>query len=192
MEFSELLIKEHEPIRRAITVLEGMTNDAGNGRRINRNDVNALLIFLHYFADACHQAKEETILFPILRQSEASIRVEGVIREQLQDLLKEHSQERSLVEETQLALFSERPSEFVESARKLAKILSEHALKEEQVLFPLAKKILTRKEADEVLMRIEEADTKFGSSRRTLLVELLQELEQKYSRTPSHIPTRKA
>jgi hypothetical protein len=28
MEFSELLIKEHEPIRRAISVLEGMASDA--------------------------------------------------------------------------------------------------------------------------------------------------------------------
>src|SRR5262249_43190907 len=113
MEFSELLIKEHEPIRRAISVLEGMASDAENGRRINRNDVNALLIFLHYFADACHQAKEETILFPILKQSKTSIRVEDVMREQVQDLLKEHNEERSLMEETQLALFSERPSEFI-------------------------------------------------------------------------------
>jgi hemerythrin-like domain-containing protein len=182
MGFSELLIKEHEPIRRAVSVLEGMARDAEDGRRINRNDVNALLIFLHYFADACHQAKEETILFPILRQSEIPIRVEGVVRGQLQDLLKEHSEERSLVEETQLALFSGRPSEFIESACKLVKILSEHALKEEQVLFPIARKILTQKEADEVLMRIEEADARFGCSQRALLIELLQELEAKYSR----------
>jgi hemerythrin-like domain-containing protein len=182
MEFSELLIKEHEPIRRAISVLEGMARDAENGRRIDRNDVNALLIFLHYFADACHQAKEETILFPILRQSETSIRVEGVVREQLEDLLKEHSEERSLVEETQLALFSEQPSEFIERARKLGKVLSEHALKEEQVLFPIAMKILSQKEAGEVLTRIEKADAKFGCSQRALLIELLQELEEKYSR----------
>src|SRR5262245_52374448 len=70
VDFSELLIKEHEPIRRATTVLEGMITDAENDRRINRSDVNALLIFLHYFADACHQAKEEAILFPVLRQSQ--------------------------------------------------------------------------------------------------------------------------
>jgi hemerythrin-like domain-containing protein len=182
MEFSELLIKEHEPIRRAISVLEAMVSDAENGRRINRNDINALLIFLHYFGDVCHQAKEETILFPILRQSETSIRVEGVVRGQLEDLLKEHIEERSLLEETQLALFSERPSEFIESARKLGKTISEHAFKEEQVLFPIARKILTREEADEVLTRIEETDAKFGCSQRALLNDLLQELEEKYSR----------
>src|SRR5262249_36140525 len=72
---------------------------------------------------------KENILFPILRKSEKSIRVEGVVQEQIEDLLKEHSEERSLVAETQLALFSERPSEFAESARKLVKVLSEHALK---------------------------------------------------------------
>jgi len=182
MEFLELLIKEHEPIRRAISVLEGMASDVENGRRINRNDVNALLIFLHYFADAFHQDREESILFPILRQSQTSIRMEDAIREQLQDLLKEHNEERSLVEETQLALFSDRPSEFVERARKLEQVLSEHTLKEEQVLFPIARKILTRKEADEVLMRIEEADAKFGGSQLRLLIELLQDLERKYSR----------
>src|SRR5262249_23656981 len=148
----------------------------------NRNDVNALLIFLHYFADACHQAKEETILFPILRRSEKSIRVERVVQAQLEDLLNEHSEERSLLQETQLALFSEQPAEFIESASKLVKVLSEHALQEEQVLFPIASRILTQKDADEVLARIEAADAKFGCSQRALLIELLQELEQKYSR----------
>jgi hypothetical protein len=49
------------------------------------------------------------------------------------------------------------------------------------VLFPVARKILTRKEADDVLTRIEEADAKFGCSQRALLIEVLQELEQKYS-----------
>jgi hemerythrin-like domain-containing protein len=121
-------------------------------------------------------------LFPILRQSEKSIQVDVAVREQLEDLIKEHSEERSLLEETQLALFSERPSEFIESARKLGKALSEHALKEEQVLFPIARKILSQKEAGEVLTRIEEADAKCGCSQRALLIELLQELEEKYSR----------
>jgi hemerythrin-like domain-containing protein len=182
MEFSELLIKEHAPIRRAINVLNGMIHDAEQGLAIDKHDINALLIFLHYFADACHQAKEENILFPILRKSETSLPLENAVREQLNDLLSEHSEERSLIEKTQVALFSEQPYEFIATARKLTQILSEHALKEEQVLFPIAEKLLTRKEADEVVMRIEQADAEFGCAQRTLLVELLQELESKYLR----------
>jgi hemerythrin-like domain-containing protein len=72
MEFSERLIKEHEPIRRAINVLNGMVQDAEHGVAIDKHDINALLIFLHYFGDVCHQAKEESILFPILRKSKTS------------------------------------------------------------------------------------------------------------------------
>jgi hemerythrin-like domain-containing protein len=64
MEFSELLIKEHEPIRRAISVLEGMASDAENGRRVNRNDVNALLIFLHYFAEPVIRPRKKPYCFP--------------------------------------------------------------------------------------------------------------------------------
>ena len=180
MEFSELLIKEHEPIRRAIAVLRRMTQDAEHGVRIDRHDVNALLIFLHYFADACHQAKEESILFPALMRSRAAIRVEGGVRKQVKDLSDEHGAERSLIEKAQLALFSEDPIEFIATARKLTEVLSEHALKEEQVLFPIAEKILTPEEANELVMRIEEADAHFGCSHRKLLIDLLLELERKY------------
>ena len=58
----------------------------------------------------------------------------------------------------------------------------EHALKEEQELFPMAEEILTKPEAEEVSMRFKEADASLGDSQRTLLMELLQELEGKYLR----------
>jgi hemerythrin-like domain-containing protein len=74
-----------------------------------------------------------------------NINLTHVAREQLKDLLTEHSEERALIEKTQIALFSEQPSEFIASARKLTQILSEHALKEEQMLFPIAEKVLTKK-----------------------------------------------
>ena len=129
-----------------------MASDAENGRRINRNDVNALFIFLHYFAHACHQAKEEPYCF----YSEAVGDIQTCGRcytRAVAGSFTEHTEEQSLVEQAQLAPFSERRSEFVESARKLGKILSGHTLKEEQVVFPITRKILTRKEADEVLTR---------------------------------------
>jgi hemerythrin-like domain-containing protein len=116
-----LLIKEHEPIRRAISVLEAMASDAENGRRINRNDVNALFIFLHYFAHGWHQAKEEPYCF----YSEAVGDIQSCGRcytRAIAGSFTEHTEGRSLVEQAQLALFSERRSEFVESARKTRRL----------------------------------------------------------------------
>jgi hemerythrin-like domain-containing protein len=181
MEFSEVLIKEHASIRRALNVLQEMMRNAELDPSINIHDVNALLIFLHYFADIYHQGKEESILFPILRRSQRFIRGDFA-REELAGLLAEHSEERWLIEKAQLALFSKEPSEFIENARTLAQVLSEHALKEEQELFPMAEETLTQPEAEEVSRRFAEADASLGDSRRTLLMELLQDLEGKYLR----------
>jgi hypothetical protein len=46
----------------------------------------------------------------------------------------------------------------------------------------MAEEILTKPEAEEVSMRFKEADASLGDSQRTLLMELLQELEGKYLR----------
>jgi branched-chain amino acid transport system ATP-binding protein len=180
MEFLQLLANEHAAIRRAVKVLEGMTDAAEMGVTINRHDVNALLIFLHYFGDSRHQAKEENVLFPVLRQRTASLRLTASQHDLLRDLLAEHNDERLLIEKVQLALFSDRPSEFVAPARRLTRMLSQHVLQEEQVLFPLAEKIVTNKEADDLLMHMEQADAEFGVSQYRLLMDLLQDLETKY------------
>lgn len=181
MEFSERLIKEHEPIRRAMNVLTGMVHDAEHDVAIDKHDINALLLFLHYFGDTFHQAKEEEILIPILKRSKESTHVQKA-QEHSQDALTEHNEQRTLIEKAQLALFSDQPSEFTAGARKLIQRLSEHILMEEAALFPAAEKVLTQEEAQEVVMRMEEADADFGRSQRALLIELLDELEAKYLR----------
>lgn len=94
MEFSRLLSEEHKPIRRALHVLKVMTEQVEQGVWTDRHDVNALLIFLHYFVDVCHQAKEESILFPALKSSQ---KYYGS-RAQLEGLLEEHNEERGLLE----------------------------------------------------------------------------------------------
>jgi len=68
------------------------------------------------------------------------------------------------------------------SARRLIDVLSEHVTNEESVLFPLAEKILTREKAIEIGERMQEADANFGYTQRKLLLDLLQQLADKYIR----------
>jgi hemerythrin-like domain-containing protein len=178
MEPWELLREEHKSIRQAVRVLNTMTEQLEQGVPVDRHDVNALLIFLHYFADACHQAKEESILFPALKSSEKYHNYQN----DLEALLEEHSEDRSLIEGTQALLFTDRQSEFNASARKLSSLLSEHAKKEEDILLPLAQQIMSSKTAQEVAMRMQEADAKFGYRQRQLLLDMLQYLQEKYTR----------
>src|SRR5262249_5650858 len=105
MRFSELFLAEHELIHRAVAVLERMTAKADAGIYADRHDINALLIFLHYFVDACHQTKEESILFPTLRQAQTPVQSSqspaSVVGE-IEDLLREHVEDRFLIERSQL------------------------------------------------------------------------------------------
>ena len=177
MEFADLLTKEHKAIRRALDVLRTMIDQVEHGIPTDRHDVNALLLFLHYFGDACHQAKEESILFPALRSSEKFASSVEPDR-----FLGGHNEERGLIETAQLALFTDKQDEFIASARKVVGLLSEHVDEEERVLFPLAEQILTREQANEVEVRLQEADAKFGFTQRKLLLDMLDHLENKYIR----------
>jgi hemerythrin-like domain-containing protein len=180
MQMSEALIKEHKLIRRALAVLENMADRAEHGTMPDRHDINALLLFLHYFADECHQAKEETILFPALERSGTTFRGEASVRTKLQGLIHEHSGERSLIEETQRRLFSDTPSDFLGTARSVIRILYNHSIEEEKKLFPLAEQVLTPDEAAQVTLQMEQADAKFGRSQLDLLIQMLEGLEKQY------------
>jgi regulator of cell morphogenesis and NO signaling len=178
----ELLIDEHEPIRRALNVLESMSDKIQQDLTVDIHEVNAILLFLHCFADGCHQTKEESILFPALRQS-LQDRGGGASRFSMLDieaLLEEHRQERDLIEKIQIALFARDGDEFAGQARKLIDLLSEHIVKEERILFPAAEQILNQQEASAVGMRIQEANANFGECQVTLLLDMLKRLEEKF------------
>src|SRR5262245_34995147 len=175
--FIDLFTAEHKALRRALHVLKTMTDRVEQGILTDRHDVNALLIFFHYFGDVLHQANEESILFPALKSS-------GQLTSfpELKDIIAGHNEQRGLIEKVQFALFTDRQDEFTASARKLIALVSEHADEEEHVLFPLAGRILSAAAADEVTRGLHEADAQFGFRQQKLLMDMLQELEDRYSR----------
>ena len=175
--FIDLLTAEHKALRRALNILRTMTDRVERGISTDRHDVNALLIFFHYFGDVLHQAKEESILFPALKSSG-----EFTSFPKLEGLLVEHNEERGLIEKAQFALFTDKQDEFIASARKVIDLLSEHADEEEHVFFPLADRILRMAKAHEVTEKLQQADAQFGLRQRKLLMDMLQELEDRYIR----------
>jgi hemerythrin-like domain-containing protein len=175
--FTGLLTKEHHVLRRALDVLRAMTDRVEQGIPTDRHDVNAMLIFLHYFGDVLHQAKEESILFPALRTSDKFAE-----SAELENLLVKHNEERGLIEKAQFALFTDPQDEFIASARRVLDLVSEHVEEEEHVLFPLAEVILTTANAIEVATKFQETDAVFGFRQRQLLMEMLHQLETKYIR----------
>src|SRR5262245_41716543 len=93
MKSTELLTQEHKLILRALDVLDVMNGLIEKANTVEAADIDRILSFLRWFADAHHQAKEETVLFPALRRA-ASSQSRAV-----EHMMLEHNQERSLVED---------------------------------------------------------------------------------------------
>src|SRR5262245_5473246 len=177
MEFSEVLTQEHEQIRRALNVIRLATDQIRQGYSVDVHNVNAILLFLHSYGDRCHQAKEESILFPALNRALYDHRSKSAA--DLEGLIAEHREECNLIEKTQIALFTE-DSNFVEHADKLIELVSEHITKEETVLFPSIEQILTESQTATLGVRMLEANANFGECHITLLMDMLKQVELEF------------
>ena len=66
MKATQTLIHEHEVITQGLAVLDAMATRLARGEGVPAHDLEQLLEFFSVFADGCHHAKEERILFPAL------------------------------------------------------------------------------------------------------------------------------
>ena len=92
-------------LRRGLDILDGMVKKLEDGERIEIADVTTILKFLRVFGDEYHQIMEERILFPaLLRTAPQEV--------SLRQLCREHSEERAVVAEIEVALHSEERDRF--------------------------------------------------------------------------------
>jgi hemerythrin-like domain-containing protein len=150
MQATQVLVHEHDVIRQALAVLEAVTRKIVAGEPVPPEELDGLLEFFSAFADGCHHAKEEGILFPALEAS-------GIPREggPIGVLLGEHVVGRSLVramrgEVPSLGDSAEARDHFAGAAREYVALLEQHIAKENEVLFRLAEQTLSAEQDREI------------------------------------------
>ena len=176
MKSTDFLIQEHKIILRALNVLDAMSASIEKTETCELADVDKILDFLRWFADAHHQAKEETILFPALKLAAAS---QG---RPVDHMVLEHSQERSLVEEMEKDLRLANLTEFVTCANVLSSTLRNHIYKEDRILFETADAILSAPDDDAVCERLIRFETPIDKQLLEQKLAELRSLEWKYLR----------
>src|SRR4051812_17294401 len=73
MKSTSLLYEDHGHIRKALSILEQLSERALHDERIRNNDILSVIAFLQQFAGQHHHGKEEQIFFPaLLRRGQAS------------------------------------------------------------------------------------------------------------------------
>jgi hemerythrin-like domain-containing protein len=170
MDAMQVLMNEHRVIEKTLDALEAWAGEVGGGCVEGKGELRRFVTFLRDFADACHHAKEEDILFAVMVEH-------GFAREHgpIAVMLHEHEHGRLLLGALdqlarQVEPWSDRDRQrLVQLVRAYATLLRQHINKEDKVLYPLAEANLSsavKSALVEQFARFEEEETGSGEHER--------------------------
>jgi hemerythrin-like domain-containing protein len=164
MSATDELRTEHRAIERMLAVLETAAQRLEQGERVRPDLLRQSVDFVRNFADGCHHAKEEENLFPRME-------ARGVPRQggPIGVMLFEHDEGRAFVGAIAAAIDAyesdglSAAGVIVENARGYVDLLRQHIMKEENVLFPMADRVLSAADQAELEQRFEQIETDSAS-----------------------------
>lgn len=167
---SGVLDAEHHVIEHLLKAMDSMADALDHGRPVPLKDVEDVLEVASGFADKCHHAKEERILFPALMQAQPK-RAKRVVDE----LTGDHKAGRKLIGSMRglaVAAAKGEPREEHRLAylmRLYTTVLDAHIRHEETRLLPLVDSVFTpgeRAKLAEAFERVEREETGEGAHER--------------------------
>lgn len=159
MEATKVLKDEHRVVERFVDTLEAGALHLGAGGPMRPGFFLEAADFMQGFADRCHHAKEEGVLFPALEAAGVP-KASGPVTVMLAD----HREARRLTTEMRSA--AEKLEKGDESAREAVArnaqayvdLLREHIMKEDGVLFPVADRLFTVEQQVRVIEQFERVE----------------------------------
>jgi hemerythrin-like domain-containing protein len=187
MNATQELKAEHEAIGWMLRILDRVAERLQVGERVAPDHLERIVEFLQVFADNCHHAKEEDLLFVAMEEASIS-RQEGPIAV----MLAEHAAGRGYVRSMGQAIAGCRKgdsgaaSQFAENARGYIDLLTQHIDKKDHILYPMVDRALSPAEQSELLEGFEEVERErmksgqVGPVRHEDFHLLLHELDRAY------------
>jgi len=176
------LKEEHQGILLMLKILEKVCAKLEAKEKVDPDHLERIVEFFRVFADKCHHGKEEDLLFPEMEKS-------GVPKERgpIGVMLIEHDQGRAFVkgmgeaatrykkgESTGLA-------EFTKNARDYIALLTQHINKENNILFPMGDRAISREKQGELVEAFETLEReKIGAGTHEKFHQLLHHLQEVY------------
>lgn len=162
------LKNEHRVIERMLRVVSAAADRVRTGDSVDAKLFADAVDFFKNFADKCHHGKEESLLFERMIQR-------GMPREQgpIAVMLVEHEEGRAHVrrisEISSSELSKRNMLEMVEHIRSYVRLLYAHIQKEDAVLYPMADKMFSKKDQEDLeraFKKVEESVTGSGAHER--------------------------
>ncbi|HPW18226.1 MAG TPA: hemerythrin domain-containing protein [Candidatus Aminicenantes bacterium] len=176
------LSREHQAILKMIGILGAMAGRLEAGAAVAPDDLERAVDFIRVFADKCHHAKEEDLLFPAMEKA-------GIPRERgpIGVMLADHVAGRARVAAMAEAIpairagVPEAAASFAAAARGYGELLTGHIFKEDRVLYPMADARLTAEQQKTLEAGFAEVErTIVGQGRHEEYHRLLERLEKSY------------
>ncbi len=144
------LRKEHEAILYVLEILDKMMRSAESEKESLLRYYNEVVYFLKIFADLCHHGKEENYLFQELGNK-------GLPKDggPVGVMLQEHAQGRGFIAEMGSSLDEKDIAKFSSAAVKYRDLLRSHIEKENNILFPMADRLINEEEQERLFEKFE-------------------------------------
>ena len=178
----EALEAEHRVIQKMVAGISVLAEQIEGGELVDVSVLESIVVFLRTFADRCHHGKEETFLFPALIRR--GVPSHGC---PIGGLTAEHQKGRVMVGELADAIrgyaAGEPPARdnLVKSLRALVALYPSHIWKEDYLLFPLAGKVLTPEDQQELRDKFETVERELGLDVHEVADRVAAELERRVS-----------
>ena len=182
MKPTEDLIHEHNAIKVMLNIMQKIAENIRNDKGFDAKDIEKIVDFLKTFADKCHHGKEENALFPALVAA-------GVPKENgvVGVMLYEHTVGRGYIKGISNGIENFKKGVtnsgqlIADSLTKYVTLLQNHIHKEENVLFPIAEKVLSTEKQNEIFEQFEKIEEDVvGHGVHEQFHELIEKLKNKY------------
>jgi hemerythrin-like domain-containing protein len=159
MQATQILMAEHRIIERVIAVLDTAAQRVEQNQTVRPGFFLDAADFIKGFADGCHHRKEEGVLFKAMIAHGVPDRG-GPIGV----MMDEHEQGRAYTQgmrqatQTWLSGDPSARAAIVANARGYATLLRQHIRKEDNILFPMADRVIPASEHDQILADFEKVE----------------------------------
>ena len=186
---TEILTSEHRVIEQVLVVLDRMADDAFSKAALDVASARDAIAFLRGFADQCHHGKEEARLFPAMERC-------GIPRDAGPTAVMRHEHEigRAHVRRMDQAVgdFEKgvpgAADRFAFEARGFVEMLRDHIAKEDQVLFPMADRMLSPAAQIELASEFDHVERhEVGPGTRERFEAVAQSLAGRFGITPEAV-----
>jgi len=156
---TEILEKEHKVVLLVTAAAEREVQAMRENGQVRAPVLDKLIDFYEYFADACHDPKEERLLFA--RLSERGMSADSGI---LAEVWQEHREFRSRLEAIRTALERARSGNgqavtaLADELSAYLELMRSHTVRENEILFPMVGHLLTDADQEELTREYESVE----------------------------------